>query len=383
MDPTLIRYFSDSGPVSKKNQRVKTKEDKRLQLPVPLPLGLLQNDRSTLTTNEWTLLSNCLYAFDEQNCYTRIQNFLNELSSLPPKLRSKPSEIVNLMRELYSSVGPLIERSSDFHSLPVDGRQVLIKHNLYSLPLGLLQNDRSTLTTNEWTLLSNCLHAFDEQNPSARIQNSLNELTSLPPKLRLKPLELTNLIRELFSSIGPLIERSSDFHSLPVNVRQILVKRNLYITGSMNGLFLCRELHVLDNMSVLNSYTQLYGCEYMIECRRKIARYDPNGSLIKIFVFILAFSSNCSLVTYDSQADLTIMSNSIHLVPIQNVYITMLWKYLIYLYGFKEAVLRFTRLIKDVLDLVNMLSQAPQTETRSRIMNPIVTETEHTLMNGN
>ncbi|CAF0765048.1 unnamed protein product [Rotaria sp. Silwood1] len=252
-----------------------------------------------------------------------------------------------------------------------------------SLPLGLLQNDRSTLTTNEWTLLSNCLHAFDEQNPSARIQNSLNELTSLPPKLRLKPLELTNLIRELFSSIGPLIERSSDFHSLPVNVRQILVKRNLYITGSMNGLFLCRELHVLDNMSVLNSYTQLYGCEYMIECRRKIARYDPNGSLIKIFVFILAFSSNCSLVTYDSQADLTIMSNSIHLVPIQNVYITMLWKYMIYLYGFKEAVLRFTRLIKDVLDLVNMLSQAPQTETRSRIMNPIVTETEHTLMNGN
>ncbi|CAF4772032.1 unnamed protein product [Rotaria sp. Silwood1] len=227
-----------------------------------------------------------------------------------------------------------------------------------SLPLGLLQNDRSTLTTNEWTLLSNCLHAFDEQNPSARIQNSLNELTSLPPKLRLKPLELTNLIRELFSSIGPLIERSSDFHSLPVNVRQILVKRNLYITGSMNGLFLC-------------------------QCRRKIARYDPNGSLIKIFVFILAFSSNCSLVTYDSQADLTIMSNSIHLVPIQNVYITMLWKYLIYLYGFKEAVLRFTRLIKDVLDLVNMLSQAPQTETRSRIMNPIVTETEHTLMNGN
>ncbi|CAF3381420.1 unnamed protein product [Rotaria sp. Silwood1] len=282
MDPTLIRYFSDSGPVSKKNQRVKTKEDKRLQLPVPLPLGLLQNDRSTLTTNEWTLLSNCLYAFDEQNCYTRIQNFLNELSSLPPKLRSKPSEIVNLMRELYSSVGPLIERSSDFHSLPVDGRQVLIKHNLY-------------------------------------------------------------------------------------------------VTGVTSGFFLCRELNVFDNMTVLNAYNQLYGCEYMTECRRNIARYDPNGSLIKIFIFILAFSSSCSIIKYDNQVDVTIMYSSIHLVPVQNAYVTMLWKYLIYLYGFKEAVLRFTRLVKDAVDLITMLNSISQSQIRSRMIDTIITDTERTL----
>ncbi|CAF4476568.1 unnamed protein product, partial [Rotaria sp. Silwood2] len=64
----------------------------------PLSLSFLRNDRSMLTTNEWVLLSNFLLAFDEQNSYTRIQCSLNELATLSPKLRSKPSEIVNLMR---------------------------------------------------------------------------------------------------------------------------------------------------------------------------------------------------------------------------------------------------------------------------------------------
>ncbi|CAF2992324.1 unnamed protein product [Rotaria sp. Silwood2] len=253
-------------------------------------------------------------------------------------------------------------------------------HKKSPLPLGLLQNDRSTLTTNEWTLLSNFLHAFDEQNCYTRIQCSLKELSSLPPKLRSKPSEIVNLMRELYSSIGPLIERSPNFHSLTVDDRQVLIKHNLYVTGVMNGFFLCRELNVFDNITVLNSYNQLYGCEYMRECRQNIAQYDSNGSLIKIFMFILAFSSSCSIIKYDNQVDITIMSNSINLVPIQNVYVTMMWKYLIYLYGFREAVLRFTRLVKDVLDLITILNLIPQSQTRTRMIDTIVTDTERTLV---
>ncbi|CAF4244834.1 unnamed protein product [Rotaria sp. Silwood2] len=142
MDPVLIRNISDSNTVSKKNQSLRTADDKQIQLLRPLPLGLLQNDRSTLTTNEWTLLSNFLHAFDEQNSSIRIQNSLNELCSLPPKLRLKPSELKNLIRELYSSIGPLIECSPDFHSLPVNVRQVLVKLYLYGFKEAALRFTR-------------------------------------------------------------------------------------------------------------------------------------------------------------------------------------------------------------------------------------------------
>ncbi|CAF3404297.1 unnamed protein product [Rotaria sp. Silwood1] len=250
------------------------------------------------------------------------------------------------------------------------------------LPLGLLQNDRSILTTNEWTLLSNFLHTFDERNISKQIQCSVNELSSLPPKLRSKTSELTNLVRELYGSVGSLIERSPDFSSLLVHDRQVLTKNNLYITAMVNVFFLSRELNLIHNMTVFNASNQMCGSEFVMECCRIITRYDPNGSLIKIFIFILAFSSNCSIIKYDDQIDISIMSSSINLVRIQNEYVTVLWKYLVYLYGFKEAVLRFTCLVKNVLDLVNMLNQTPQTETRNHMVGTIVTETERILVIG-
>ncbi|CAF5103849.1 unnamed protein product, partial [Rotaria sp. Silwood1] len=146
---------------------------------------------------------------------------------------------------------------------------------LVPLPLGLLRNDRSTLTTNEWTLLSNFLHLYDEQNHSIRIQYSLNELSSLPPKLRSKPLQLMKLLRELYTNVGPLIEHTPDFYTLHVHVRQILIKQNLFITGLMGALFACREINIFQNMTAINVSNLFFGFQFMIECRQNIARYDP------------------------------------------------------------------------------------------------------------
>ncbi|CAF4921811.1 unnamed protein product [Rotaria sp. Silwood1] len=512
MDPALIRFIPDSRKVSKKIQKVQTKEDKQIQLPGSLPLGLLQNDRSTLTTNEWTLLSNCLHAFDEQNPSARIQNSLNELTSLPPKLRLKPLELTNLIRELFSSIGPLIERSSDFHSLPVNVRQILVKRNLYitgsmnglflcqcrrkiarydpngslikifvfilafssncslvtydsqadltimsnsihlvpiqnlmtrcqfqndcnvtkktrshcsscrlkkcfelgmnpilirnipdstniskigqqvqmiedkeihlptPLPLSLLRSERSTLTTNEWTLLSNFLHAFDEQNPSARIQKYLNELSSLPPKLRLKSSDTYNMVGQFFTGVQSLIGHSPDLYSLSFDARRALAKHNLSTVGAFNGIFLCRELDLFNNPVFFNACCLYYGAEFIMNCSRHSARCDPNGSLIKMLLFVVTFSSNCSIVTFDDKEPVTIMSTSIDLIRIQNLYVTVLWKYLLYVYGFKEATRRFSYLVKNIIDITHMLESMPKNETHDLMIETIATETERALV---
>ncbi|CAF3388138.1 unnamed protein product [Rotaria sp. Silwood1] len=427
-----------------------------------LPLGLLQNDRSTLTTNEWTLLSNCLHAFDEQNPSARIQNSLNELTSLPPKLRLKPLELTNLIRELFSSIGPLIERSSDFHSLPVNVRQILVKRNLYitgsmnglflcrelhlmtrcqfqndcnvtkktrshcsscrlkkcfelgmnpilirnipdstniskigqqvqmiedkeihlptPLPLSLLRSERSTLTTNEWTLLSNFLHAFDEQNPSARIQKYLNELSSLPPKLRLKSSDTYNMVGQFFTGVQSLIGHSPDLYSLSFDARRALAKHNLSTVGAFNGIFLCRELDLFNNPVFFNACCLYYGAEFIMNCSRHSARCDPNGSLIKMLLFVVTFSSNCSIVTFDDKEPVTIMSTSIDLIRIQNLYVTVLWKYLLYVYGFKEATRRFSYLVKNIIDITHMLESMPKNETHDLMIETIATETERALV---
>jgi len=236
------------------------------------------------------------------------------------------------------------------------------------------------LTINEWTLLSNCLYAYDEQNLHGQIQYLLNQLASLPPQLRLRRFDTYNIIGQFYTSIQPLIEHSPDLNSLPLDARRVITKHNLNSTGAINGIFVCREMDLFRNPFFRNPCNIHYGSEFIIECTRNSARCDPNGSLIKMMLFIMAFSSNCSIVTFNEQESLTTMSYAIDLISIQNVYITMLWKYLVYLYGFKEAVLRFSYIVKNIIDIIHMLELQPKNETHDLMVETIITETERALL---
>jgi hypothetical protein len=233
---------------------------------------------------------------------------------------------------------------------------------------------------NEWSLLGNCLHAFDEFNPSIQIQCSLNELSSLPPKLRLKSAEAYNIVGQFFTGIQSLIEHSPDLYLLPVDARRALTKHNLSSTGAMNGIFLCHELDLYNNVIFINICNFFYGSEFMIDCARNSSRCDTNGNLIKIMLFIMTFSSNFSIVTFDNEEHITTMSSSIDLFQVQNVYVTMIWKYLVYLYGFTAAVLRFSSLVKSVLGIMHMLEVMPTNESHNHMVDTIVQETERSLI---
>ncbi|CAF0756235.1 unnamed protein product [Rotaria sordida] len=244
------------------------------------------------------------------------------------------------------------------------------------LPISLLRNDRSTLTTNEWTIVSNFLHAFDEQNSCIRIQNSLVELSSLPPKLRLKSSDTYNMVSQFYTGVQSLIERSPDLYSLSADARRALTKHNLNTVGAFNGIFLCRELNLFNNPIFFNACSLYYGTEFILNCSRHSGRYDPNGNLIKMMLFVVTFSTNCSIVTFDDKEHFTVMSRSIDLIRIQNLYVTVLWKYLVYLYGFKEAVLRFSCLVKNIIDITHMLELMPKNETHDLMVESIAIETE-------
>jgi hypothetical protein len=236
------------------------------------------------------------------------------------------------------------------------------------------------LTNSEWTLLSNFIHAYDEQNVCLRIRDYLNYVSSLPPKRRWNPSDAYNVVGQFFATVQPLIERSPDLNSLPLEARRALTKHNLNTTGASNGLFICRELDMLKNPCFWNPCIVSYGLEFMQMCVRNSARCDPNGNLIKTMLFVMTFSSSCSIVTFNSEEPLTTMTSSIDLIRIQNVYITMLWKYLLYLYGFKEAVIRYSYIIKYILDVIHMLELMPENEQHDLMIETIATETERALI---
>jgi hypothetical protein len=246
--------------------------------------------------------------------------------------------------------------------------------------LDLLQNDRSTLTSSQWNLISNIIHVYDEQHSIVRMKCLIDQMSSLPPKLRSKLSNTSNIITQVFGSVEPLINRSLHLHSLPIDARRALIKHNMHIAGSLNQLFLFRELNVYKNPTILNALTVLYGHDVVRTCGRNIDECDPNGNLIKMLIFILVFSSNCSLVTYDDQEDIRTMSSSIHRIEIQNVYITAFWKYLVHLYGFEEAVVRFSSLMKLILNMLHIAEVIFSNGTHNQTVDAIVTQTERSLV---
>lgn len=247
-------------------------------------------------------------------------------------------------------------------------------------PLSLLTIDRSTLTTDEWILLSNFLHAFDEQNIRQKIEYHLNQISVLPPKLRLRTTDTYSIIGQFFSGIQPLIERTPDLYSLPKDARRVLTKYNLDSAGAFNGIFLCQEFDLYRNPYFSNSCDIHYGHEHMLESIRNSSQCDPNGNLNRIMLFVMAFSSNCSAVYYHSEQPVSSVQSSVSLIRIQNVYITMLWKYFLYLYGFKEAVIRYSYIIKNFLNVTQMLASMQKNDTHDLMIETIKTEAERALI---
>jgi len=211
----------------------------------------------------------------------------------------------------------------------------------------------------------------------------IEQISCLPPKLRSKPSNALDIINQFFGSIQPLINRSLHLHSLPIDALRALIKHNMPMAGSLNGLFLFRELNLSNSSTIMNAVTALYGHDIARKCVRNSSECDPNGNLIKMLIFILVFSGNCSMVRYDDQEDIRTMSSSAYRIEIQNIYITAFWKYLVYLYGFQEAVVRFSSLVKLILNILSIAEAIFSNETHNRTVDAILTQTERSLVIGN
>lgn len=109
-------------------------------------------------------------------------------------------------------------------------------------------------------------------------------------------------------------------------------------------------------------------------------RMESNGTLIKMMLVILTFSSNCSIVLSDHVLNLTNTSaqNSMILMRTQDIFINIFWKYLVHQYGFIEAVRRFDNLVKFYLDLLNQINEV-NSKQHIEMLDNLVTKNTYAL----
>jgi hypothetical protein len=230
-----------------------------------------------------------------------------------------------------------------------------------------LNNDRSTLTSDEWNLLSNVINTYNEQNLFIQSIDFLKNHFSLPPKIRSKDSNTLNHIGSLFSTIHTFIERCPFYYSL------------LNTVGSFNGFYMAKEMNIFENETYKRIIENVYGNDHSYNVREASQRLQQDGTLIKILLMIITFSSNSTIVARDHIDDIQIIFDPKMLINIENIFVTMLWKYLIYQYGVNEATLRFLSLIKSILDMMQRMHEASNVHKHWTMVGNIVERITYSL----
>ena len=232
----------------------------------------------------------------------------------------------------------------------------------------MLNNDRSLLTVDEWNLLSNILNSYDEQNLVCITQAFLKQQLALPPKIRMKKLITLELIGSHFQAVQPFLKRSPYFYRLPHDMQTMILQNNFLGTGNFNTVVASLEANAFRNEFYTAQCCQIYGEATVKSTYRIMERVEPNLSLLKVLIMILAFSTNCSITDYKEPICL-ITINVKYLLSIQNIFITMLWKYLVYQYGHENAVRRLLVMVKNYLDVLQKAHESAAQQHRTMVDN--------------
>ena len=207
------------------------------------------------------------------------------------------------------------------------------------------------MTSMEWTLLSNILHAYDATETLTQMKTLLNDQVALPAKLRGKPSAMFSIVRYLYSTVHELVAKCPIYYELPKEVRETLIKKNTETCGTYHAIFLIRETNALDYGAFANGCMRVYGPETMANANEFFGKLESNGTLVKLMLFLSVFSSNTAIVTFKPNQSSS-STYAMILFEIQNTIVTMLWKYLVYQFGFTGGVRYLNGLVKYLLDIL-------------------------------
>jgi len=179
--------------------------------------------------------------------------------------------------------------------------------------------------------------------------------SSLPVKLRLKSTSMMDFLKYLYSTFQSFVENTPYYYLLPISTRKELFVHNSETFGMFNSMFVIRETHAMDYTAFRTGADSIYtpnGVDYF---NNIISQLDSNSVLVRAMLSILAFSPNSGTVYFDKSIDLNIEFDSILIFNIESIFVTMLWKYLLYQYGLVDAVRWFNHFIKYLVNLIRFV----------------------------
>jgi len=211
--------------------------------------------------------------------------------------------------------------------------------------------NHSYLNASDRTLISNIIHAFDAFNPVGVVRHTIEILNTSASNLQYDVSQSLTIMSLFYNSLQSFVSSIPDFKVLTPTEQSSLFQRNMLGLFCIGGMYLMRESGILDKSENEMILLPLYGIEVLQQAKNICRQLNCDPILFKVMLIALAFSSNCYMLHNRGNIDRdSLLLGTFRLLGSQNVYVELMWKYLIHTYDYNIAVQNFSTLIKQLLD---------------------------------
>ncbi|CAF2676467.1 unnamed protein product [Rotaria sp. Silwood2] len=245
--------------------------------------------------------------------------------------------------------------------------------------LNLLHQDHSLLTTDQWNLLSNLIHSYDEHNALTVATNFAKDFNSLHPKLRYKidSNKIIEIATIFLQATEPFIQSNHHFASLSYHDRSIVLCGAVDNVSCLGGAFLLRQSELITNSAFCHGIEITYGTIPYNLSLNLISSLDQDVDLVKLSLSIFAFCTNSCTLFNEKNSSLMYLTDIKSFLSIQNMYAEVVWKYLLYKYSFEQSVIRFSQLVKNMITAVTLRTHLQTVRNHTDIVERIIQRIEH------
>ena len=209
----------------------------------------------------------------------------------------------------------------------------------------------SDLSASDQILISNIIHAFDAFSPVPEIRDAIDLFNISPTDFQFDISQSLCVMSIFYNSLQSFIGSIPDFKILTSVEQCSLFQRNMLGLLSLGGMYLMRASGVFEKPENEIILLPLYDPEVMQRAKVICQQMDDDPIPFKIMLVALAFSSNYYMLNDDGNINKdSLLLGTFRLFGSQNVYVELLWKYLVQTYGDYVAVQKFSTLMKQLLD---------------------------------
>ncbi|CAF3571613.1 unnamed protein product [Rotaria sp. Silwood1] len=214
--------------------------------------------------------------------------------------------------------------------------KIQVQHQSDRLPtLNLLQSDQSLLTIDQWTLLTNLYHCYNESQILPFTQRLVDKYDSSESNYMIYKVFVEEFLVSIYETAGTYLRSNDDLRKLSSDDRSIILRTAADNVCCMSGTFIMQ-------------YSYLYGLDAFL---------------------------NAMIVKYGKH-----LTNSINILKIQNKYVEVTWKYLLYKHGYYDAVKRYLNIILWLTSMSILTFHAQTLKAHINDVYSIIEQTELTLI---